>query len=122
MRNLRLVVRRLIICTVLGAAFLPMTRLFDALTSRYDVNPREMLYGAVIGALYALFAGIAWVIEHKPARRRFILGLAVGYLFGIAFTFAVATGSRLPVVLGPAAGALVGGVLAFSKIRDVRNT
>ena len=121
MSNLRLVVHRIITCTVLGAAFLPVTRVLGIVTSGHDAAPSGMPGAAGMGALYGLLAGIAWSIEYKPARQRFILGIAVGYLFGIVFTLAFPTGSRLPVVLFPMAGALIGGVLALASARVYRD-
>ncbi len=117
MSDSRRVTRRLVTCTVVVTVCV----VFGIVTSDAEADSGEIIAAAGIAALYSLFIGIAWVIEHKPARRCFILGLATGYLMGIVYTFAVPTGSRLPVVLGPAAGALVGGVLAFSGIRNVRN-
>ena len=117
MIDVRRLVRRLVTWTVLGAVYVPAIIGIASVTSRNDVNLGEMRFGAGIGALHYLLFGIASVIENKPARRRFILGLAAGYVFGIAFTFAVATGSRLPVILGPLAGALIGGGLAIARVR-----
>ena len=121
MSNLRLETRRIITCTVVGAVLRPVNRVHDIVMLGDNADLGDMPVAAVSGALYGLFAGFIWAIEHKPARLWFILGLAAGILFIAAYISAVPTGNPFPVVLGPLAGALVGGVLAFSRIRDVRS-
>ena len=117
MSDSRRVTRRLVTCTVVGTVCV----VFGIVTSDAEADSGEIIAAAGIAALYSLFIGIAWVIEHKPARLRFILGLVAGIMFCDAYISAFPTGSGLPVALGLLAGALVGGVLAFSGIRNVRN-
>ncbi len=121
MSNLRPEIRRIITCTVLGAVLRPVNRVHGIVMLGENVNLSEMPVVAGSGALYGLFAGLIWAIKHKPARLRFILGIVAGFLFIDVFASAVPSGNPLPVVLSPLAGALVGGVLAFSKVRGVRN-
>ena len=121
MSKLRPEIRRIITCTVLGAVLRPVNRVHDIVMLGDNADLGDLPFVAVSGALYGLFAGFIWAIEHKPARLRFILGLAAGIMFCDAYISAFPTGSGLPVALGLLAGALVGGVLAFSGIRDVRN-
>ena len=113
MSNLRPEIRKIVTCTVLGAVLWPVNRVHGIVMLGDNADLGDMPVAAVSGALYGLFAGFIWAIEHKPARLRFILGLAAGFLFSDAYGSAVPTGNPLPVVLGPLAGALVGGVLAF---------
>ena len=121
MSNLRPEIRRIITCTVLGAVIWPVNRVHDIVMLGDNADLGDMQVAAVSGSLYGLFAGFIWAIEHKPARLRFILGLAAGLLFSDVYISAAPTGNPLPVALGLLAGALVGGVLAFSGIRNVRN-
>ena len=121
MSNLRLETRRIITCTVLGAVLLPVNRVHDIIMSGDYADLSEMPVAAVSGALYGLFAGFIWAIEHKPARRRFILGIAAGFLFSDVYISAAPTGNPFPVALGLLAGALVGGVLAFVSFRAFRS-
>ena len=119
MSNLSPEILRIITCTVLGAVLRLANRVHDMVMSGESADLGEMPVAADSGALYGIFAGLIWTIEHKPARLRFILGIAAGFLFILVFDSAVPTGNPLPFALGPLAGALVGGVLACSKIRDV---
>ena len=121
MSNLRLETRRIITCTVLGAVLRLVNRVHDIVMLGDNADLGDMPFAAGSGALYGLFAGFIWAIEHKPARLRFILGLAAGILFIAAYISAVPTGNPFPVVLGPLAGALGGGVLAFVSIRAFRS-
>ena len=122
MSNLSPEILRIITCTVLGAVLRLMDRVHDIVMSGENADLGEMQFAAVSGALYGIFAGLIWTIEHKPARLRFILGIVAGFLLILVFDSAVPTVNPLPVTLGLLAGALVGGVMAFSKIRGVRNT
>ena len=122
MSNLSPEILRIITCTVLGVVLRLMDRVHDIVMSGENADLGEMQFAAVSGALYGIFAGLIWTIKHKPARLRFILGIVAGFLFIDVFVFAVPTGNPLPFVLSPLAGTLVGGVLAFSKVRDVRTT
>ena len=119
MSNLSPVILRIITCTVLGVVLRLMDRVHDIVMSGESADLGEMPVAAVSGALYGIFAGLIWAIKHKPARLRFILGLAAGFLFILVFDSAVPTVNPLPVALGLLAGTLVGGVMAFSKVRDV---
>ena len=121
MSNLRLETRRIITCTVLGAVLRLVNRVHDIVMLGDNADLGDMPVAAVSGALYGLFAGFIWAIEHKPARLRFILGLAAGLLFSDVYMSAAPTGNPFPVVLGPLAGALGGGVLAFVSIRAFRS-
>lgn len=122
MSNLKPEILRIITCTVLGAVFRLVNRVHGMVMLGENADLGEMPAAAVSGALYGIFAGLIWAIKHKPARLRFILGIVAGFLLIDVFDSAVPTGNPLLVVVTPLAGALVGGVLAFSKIRDVRNT
>lgn len=122
MSNLSPEILRIITCTVLGAVLRLMDRVHEIVMSGENADLGEMPATAVSGALYGIFAGLIWTIKHKPARLRFVLGIAAGFLFILVFDSAVPTMNPLPLALGLLAGALVGGVLAFSKVRDVRNT
>lgn len=122
MSNLSPETLRIITCTVLGAVFRLVDRVHDMVMLGENADLGEMPFAAVSGALYGIFAGLIWTIEHKPARLRFVLGIVAGFLLIDVFVFAVPAGNPLPFVLSPLAGTLVGGVLAFSKVRDVRNT
>ena len=117
MSNLRLETRRIITCTVLGAVLWPVNRVHGMVMSGDYADLSEMPFAAGSGALYGLFAGFIWAIEHKPARLRFILGLGAGLLFSDVYINAAPTGNPFPVVLGLMAGALVGGVWAKVRVR-----
>lgn len=117
MSNLSPEILRIITCTVLGVVLRLVDRVHDIVMLGENTDLGEMQFAAVSGALYGIFAGLIWTIEHKPARLRFVLGIVAGFLL-----IAVPTVNPLPVALSPLAGTLVGGVLAFSKIRGVRNT
>ena len=119
MSNLSPEILRIITCTVSGAVLSLMDRVHGIVMSGESADLGEMPVAAVSGALYGILAGLILAIEHKPARLRFVLGIAAGFLFIPVFDSAVPTGNPLPFVLSPLAGALVGGVLAFSKVRDV---
>lgn len=122
MSNLSPEILRIITCTVLGVILRLMDRVHEIVMSGENADLGEMPAAAVSGALYGIFAGLIWAIKHKPARMRFVLGIVAGFLFILVFDHAVPTVNPLPFVVTPLAGALVGGVLAFSKVRDVRNT
>ena len=119
MSNLSPEILRIITCTVLGVFLRLVDRVHDMVMLGENTDLGEMLFAAVSGALYGIFAGLILAIEHKPARLRFVLGIAAGFLLIDVFDSAVPTMNPLPVALGPLAGTLVGGVLAFSKVRDV---
>ena len=119
MSNLSPEILRIITCTVSGAVLSLMDRVHGIVMSGENADLGEMPFAAVSGALYGIFAGLIWTIKHKPARLRFILGIVAGFLLIDVFDSAVPTVNPLPVVLSPLAGTLVGGVLAFSKVRGV---
>ena len=119
MSNLSPKILRIITCTVSGAVLSLMDRVHGMVMSGENADLGEMSVAAVSGALYGIFAGLILAIEHKPARLRFVLGIAAGFLLIDVFDSAVPTVNPLPIALGLLAGALVGGVLACSKIRDV---
>ena len=121
MSKLRPETRRIITCTVLGAVLTPVNRVHDIVMLGDNADLGDLQFAAVSGALYGSFAGFIWAIEHKPARLWFILGIVAGVLISDAYISAVPTGNLFLLDLGPLAGALVGGVLAFSRIRDVRS-
>ena len=122
MSNLRPEIRRIITCTVVGAVLRPVNHVHGIVMLGDNADLSEMPVAAGVGALYGLFAGFIWAIKHKPAWLWFILGLAAGIIVHCCiYASAVPTGNPFPVVLGPLAGALVGGVLAFVSIRAFRS-
>ena len=121
MGNLRPEIRRIITCTVVGAVLRPVNRVHDIVMLGDNADLGDMPFAAGSGALYGLFAGFIWAIEHKPARLRFILGIAAGLLFSDVYISAAPTGNPFAVALGLLAGALVGGVWAKASVRTHRD-
>ena len=67
-----------------------------------------------IGALVGLLPGIAWAIDQKSARRRFLLWSILGAVVG--FILMTATHRTIPMIVFPVAGVYVGNVSALNRL------
>ena len=134
MVNVRAAVLRIITCAVGGAVFLLVLRSFLPIESGpnallwgfnarvWDYNsvypvsaPPRPFWGVVgVGALLGLLPGIAWVIDQKSARRRFlvrsIMGMVVGFILSMAINRAE------PMIVFSVAGMYVGSVSALNRL------
>ena len=117
--NRRLVFLKLLTCAVGGAIFLSVIVIVIITTSGDHVHVGELPSIVGTGALYGLFVGIAWAIEDKVARRRFILALVIGLVAGLIY--GLTTGSGMAIVVISTAGAYIGFVLAIVRIGAFRN-
>ena len=131
------VLLRVITCAIGGAvfllAFVVLRSFINKVSGPYEVvsgfrahvwgynfvypvgTPPRPLWGIVgVGALLGLVPGIAWAIDHKSARRRFlecsIAGAAIGFILSMASNRAE------PMIVFVVAGVYVGVVLALSRL------
>ena len=66
-----------------------------------------------VGALLGLLPGIAWAIDQKSARRRFLEGSIAGVVIG--FILSMASNRVEPLIVFVVAGMYVGVVLAMKQ-------
>ena len=121
--------RRIVTCAVGGAVFLLLfVQLFPFSLIYPDDNvsggggvyaenaPVLFIFGA--GAFLGLLPGIAWAIDQKPARRRFLLWSISGIVVGVIL--AAATGRFLLMFAFSIAGVYVGVVSALKRLGAYR--
>lgn len=81
----------------------------------YPVGAPRPFWGiAGVGALLGLLPGIAWAIDQKPARRRFLEGSIAGVVIG--FILSMASNRVEPLIVFVVAGVYVGVVLAMKRL------
>lgn len=81
----------------------------------YPVGAPRPIWGiAGVGALLGLLPGIAWAIDQKPARRRFLEGSIAGAVIG--FILSMASNRVEPLIVFVVAGVYVGVVLAMKRL------
>ncbi len=115
----KVAMRRIVTCAVGGAVFLllfaqlfPFGLIYPD-DSAYTVNaPVFFIFG--VGAFLGLLPGIAWAIDQKSARRRFLLWSISGIVLGVIL--AAATGRFLLMFALLIAGVYVGIVSALKRL------
>ena len=130
---------RVITCAIGGAVFLSVVAILRSYmpiepghyvpgfrahvlgyTSVFDpVGAPRPFWGIVgVGALLGLLPGIAWVIDQKSARRRFLECSIVGVVIG--FILSMASNRVEPLIVFSIAGVYVGGVTALKRLGAYR--
>ena len=142
MINRKVALLRILTCAIGGSVFALLLLNFVPFALRTDTfamahksaieyseyhawNPDAMLYAMAspfssllaivgIGAFLGLLPGIAWAIDQKSARRRFLLWSVLGLVIG--FILMVATDRVTPMIVFPVAGVYAGGVSALNRL------
>ena len=117
--------RRIVTCAVGGAVFLllfvqlfpfsliyPDDSVFGGGGAYAENAPVLFIFG--VGAFLGLLPGIAWAIDQKSARRRFLLWSISGIVLGVIL--AAVTGRFLLMFAFSLAGVYVGGVTALNRL------
>ena len=135
MINGRAAILRIVTCSIGGVVFLLLLFSFipyasgpDARSFGYEAHVWDsyafllamglpfpfILSIAGFGALLGLLPGIAWAIDQKSARRRFLLWSILGVVIG--FILATSTQRTIPMIVFPVAGVYVGSVSALNRL------
>lgn len=128
MINGRVAILRIITCAIGGIIFFMVLHQFFPFNWRYyehgvhysgafsGIGPHFPPILAVIGigALFGLLPGIAWAIDQKSARRRFLLWSIFGIVIG--FVAATLTNRAAPMIAFCVAGVYIGGVSALNRL------
>ena len=128
MINVRAAILRIITCAIGGVVFLFVLHQFFPLYWIYlehGVHYSSEFLGigsyflpvlaiVGIGALLGLLPGIAWAIDQKPARWRFLLWSVFGIVIG--FVAATLTDRASPMIAFWVAGVYIGGVSALNRL------
>ena len=78
----------------------------------FSVRPFWGIIG--VGALLGLLPGIAWAIDQKSARRRFLVWSIMGVVIG--FILSMASYRAEPMIVFSIAGVYVGAVTALNRL------
>jgi hypothetical protein len=121
----KVAMRRIITCAIGGAVFLllfiqffPFNLIFhEANTSAgggADPESVPILFIFGVGALLGLLPGVAWAIDQKSARRRFLFWSILGIVIGLIL--ATASHRYILMVAFSLAGLYVGSVSALKRL------
>ena len=127
--------RRIVTCMIGGIVFILVLCSFVPLEAGpyaivwrddapiWDPNPHHEAFGFSVrpfwgiigvGALLGLLPGIAWAIDQKSARRRFLVWSIMGVVIG--FILSLASYRAEPMIVFSLAGVYVGGVTALKRL------
>lgn len=115
----RLVILKLLICTVGGTVSLPVVAVLILVLRGGRLLAGEIMAIAWVGAGLGMCVGIVWLLPNWLARGHFILWTSLGLVVGTIMS--ISTNSAIPAVVFSAAGLFVGLVSALITIGAFRN-